>query len=199
MGRLGKKMVKTGFRKPSLKKSISARTKGRATRAIKKAIIPNYGKRGMGWAHPKKKIYNKVYNKTTFDTRKLFINNNSSKSKQPSGVTNKQYKVNYQKGESMTADKSNLQSNSDKPNSQINFFKIKSQKDLKTNRNLYYIKIIRSCFLWFGTISSVIGRIDIGIYPLMFWAILKVPTLRFGEPVNPKKVNSSVSEVNKKD
>ena len=157
MGRLGKKMVKTGFRKPSLKKSISARTKGRATRAIKKAIIPNYGKRGMGWAHPKKKIYNKVYNKTTFDTRKLFINNNSSKSKQPSGVTNKQYKVNYQKGESMTADKSNLQSNSDKPNSQINFFKIKSQKDLKTNRNLYYIKIIRSCFLWFGTISSVIG------------------------------------------
>ena len=180
MGRLGKKMVKTGFRKPSLKKSISARTKGRATRAIKKAIIPNYGKRGMGWAHPKKKIYNKVYNKTTFDTRKLFINNNSSKSKQPSGVTNKQYKVNYQKGESMTADKSNLQSNSDKPNSQINFFKIKSQKDLKTNRNLYYIKIIRSCFLWFGTISSVIGRIDIGIYPLMFWAILKVPTLRFG-------------------
>ena len=199
MGRLGKKMVKIGFRKPSLKKSISARTKGRATRAIKKAIIPNYGKRGMGWAHPKKKIYNKVYNKTTFDTRKLFINNNSSKSKQPSGVTNKQYKVNYQKGESMTADKSNLQSNSDKPNSQINFFKIKSQKDLKTNRNLYYIKIIRSCFLWFGTISSVIGRIDIGIYPLMFWAILKVPTLRFGEPVNPKKVNSSVSEVNKKD
>ena len=199
MGRLGKKMVKTGFRKPSLKKSISARTKGRATRAIKKAIIPNYGKRGMGWAHPKKKIYNTIYNKTTFDTRKLFINNNSSKSKQPSGVTNKQYKVNYQKGESMTADKSNLQSNSDKPNSQINFFKIKSQKDLKTNRNLYYIKIIRSCFLWFGTISSVIGRIDIGIYPLMFWAILKVPTLRFGEPVNPKKVNSSVSEVNKKD
>ena len=199
MGRLGKKMVKIGFRKPSLKKSISGRTKGRATRAIKKAIIPNYGKRGMGWAHPKKKIYNKVYNKTTFDTRKLFINNNSSKSKQPSGVTNKQYKVNYQKGESMTADKSNLQSNSDKPNSQINFFKIKSQKDLKTNRNLYYIKIIRSCFLRFGTISSVIGRIDIGIYPLMFWAILKVPTLRFGEPVNPKKVNSSVSEVNKKD
>ena len=192
-------MVKIGFRKPSLKKSISARTKGRATRAIKKAIIPNYGKRGMGWAHPKRKIYNKVYNKTTFDTRKLFINNNSSKSKQPSGNTNKPYKVNYQKGESMTADKSNLQSNSDKPNSQINFFKIKSQKDLKTNRNLYYIKIIRSCFLWFGTISSVIGRIDIGIYPLMFWAILKVPTLRFGEPVNPKKVNSSVSEVNKKD
>ena len=191
-------MVKIGFRKPSLKKSISARTKGRATRAIKKAIIPNYGKRGMGWAHPKRKIYNKVYNKTTFDTRKLFINNNSSKRKQPSGNTNKQYKVNYQKGESMTTDKSNLQSTSDKPNSQIKFFKIKSQKDLKTNRNLYYIKIVRSCFLWFGTISSIIGRLDIGIYPLMFWAILKVPTLRFGEPINPKKVNNCFSEVNKK-
>lgn len=41
-------MIKVGLRKPSLKESIAARTKGRATRALKKAIIPNYGKRGMG-------------------------------------------------------------------------------------------------------------------------------------------------------
>ena len=39
--------MKFGFRTPSLKRSISARTTGRAKRAIKRAIIPGYGKRGM--------------------------------------------------------------------------------------------------------------------------------------------------------
>ena len=32
--------MKYGMRKPSLKKSFSARTKGRATRTVKKALIP---------------------------------------------------------------------------------------------------------------------------------------------------------------
>jgi hypothetical protein len=68
-------MVKVGLRKPSLTKSLSARTKGRATRAIKKSIIPGYGQKGMGWAHPKRKLYNTIYSKTTVDTRKLFVNN----------------------------------------------------------------------------------------------------------------------------
>lgn len=59
--------MKIGFRKPSIKKSISARTKGRAKRAVKKAIIPGYGKRGMGWiTNPKKAAYNKMYRRTTF-------------------------------------------------------------------------------------------------------------------------------------
>lgn len=39
--------MKFGMRKPSLKKSLSARTKGRATRAVKKALIPGYGKKGV--------------------------------------------------------------------------------------------------------------------------------------------------------
>jgi len=64
--------VKYGMRKPSLKKSLSARTKGRATRAVKKALIPGYGKKGMGILHPKKAIYNKVYRKTTFGLGDLF-------------------------------------------------------------------------------------------------------------------------------
>ena len=58
--------MRYGFRKPSLKKSISARTKGWLTRSIKKAIIPFYGQKGVGILHPKRKIYNKIYNKTTF-------------------------------------------------------------------------------------------------------------------------------------
>ena len=59
--------MKFGFRTPSLKRSISARTTGRAKRAIKRAIIPGYGKRCMGFlTNPKKSIYNRVYRRTTF-------------------------------------------------------------------------------------------------------------------------------------
>lgn len=65
--------MKFGMRTPSLKKSISARTKGRATRAIKKALIPGYGQKGMGWIKdPKKAAYNKIYNKTSFSLKDLF-------------------------------------------------------------------------------------------------------------------------------
>ena len=58
--------MKYGVRKPSLKKSISARTKGKATRKIKKSFNPYYGTKGMGWLHPKKKAYNATYRRTTF-------------------------------------------------------------------------------------------------------------------------------------
>lgn len=59
--------MKVGVRKPSLKKSISARTTGRAKRAVKSSVNPLYGKKGMGWINdPEKAAYNKVYNKTTF-------------------------------------------------------------------------------------------------------------------------------------
>lgn len=65
--------MKFGLRKPSIKKSISARTKGNIKRKIKKSINPLYGKKGMGIINdPKKAIYNKVYNKTTFGLKDLF-------------------------------------------------------------------------------------------------------------------------------
>lgn len=65
--------MKIGMRKPSLKKSIKARTTGKAKRALKKAIIPGYGKKGTGWLKgPKKAAYNKVYKKTTFSIFDLF-------------------------------------------------------------------------------------------------------------------------------
>lgn len=64
--------MKFGLRTPSLKKSISARTTGRAKRTIKKALIPGYGKRGTGWLkNPKKAAYNKIYNKTSFSLKDL--------------------------------------------------------------------------------------------------------------------------------
>lgn len=65
--------MKFGIRKPSLKKSIKARTTGKAKRALKKAVIPGYGKKGSGWIkNPKKAAYNKVYKKTTFSLKDLF-------------------------------------------------------------------------------------------------------------------------------
>ena len=65
--------MKFGMRTPSLKRSISARTTGQLKRSVKRAIIPGYGKKSMGWIkNPKKALYNKVYHKTTFSIFDLF-------------------------------------------------------------------------------------------------------------------------------
>jgi hypothetical protein len=61
--------MKFGIRKPSLRKRISART------SIKRQIVHRAGlkmPRGYGWLrNPKKYVYNKVYQRTTFDIFKL--------------------------------------------------------------------------------------------------------------------------------
>jgi hypothetical protein len=62
------------MRKPSLKRRISART------SIKRQVVHRAGikmPRGYGWVrNPKKYVYNKVYNRTSFDIfallKKLF-------------------------------------------------------------------------------------------------------------------------------
>lgn len=65
--------MKFGVRKPSIKKSLKARTTGKAKRAIKKAVIPGYGKKGMGCVkNPRKAAYNKIYKKTSFSIFDLF-------------------------------------------------------------------------------------------------------------------------------
>lgn len=55
--------MKFGFRKPSLKKRIAART------SVKRAIRHRLGlkaPRGWGWlTNPRKAAYNRVYNRTT--------------------------------------------------------------------------------------------------------------------------------------
>ena len=65
--------MKFGMRKPSIKRSVKARTTGKAKRAIKKAVVPGYGKKGAGWIKsPKQAAYNKVYKKTTFGVKDIF-------------------------------------------------------------------------------------------------------------------------------
>ncbi len=61
------------MRKPSLKKSIKARTTGKIKRKVKKSANPFYGKKGMGFVkNPKKSVKNKIYHKTTFSIMDLF-------------------------------------------------------------------------------------------------------------------------------
>lgn len=64
--------MKIGMRKPSVKKSIKARTTGKVKRKVKKAVIPGYGKKGRGMLNPKKAVKNKIYKKTTFSIFDLF-------------------------------------------------------------------------------------------------------------------------------
>lgn len=69
----GMSNMKFEVRTPSLKKSISARTTGRAKRPIKRALIPGYGRKGRGWiTNPRKAAYNKIYRKTTVSFWDLF-------------------------------------------------------------------------------------------------------------------------------
>ena len=65
--------MKFGLRTPSIKRSLKARTTSRVKKSVKKAVIPGYGKKGMGWVkNPKKAAYNKIYNKTSFSLWDLF-------------------------------------------------------------------------------------------------------------------------------
>lgn len=89
-------MSRSVFRKPSIKKSLAAKYKGSYTRKIKKSLIPGYGTKTAGWLHPKRKLYNKAYYRTSIDTRKAFakaltgkkgqnVSTNTSDEKLPSG------------------------------------------------------------------------------------------------------------------
>lgn len=60
--------MKFGFRTPSLKKTLKARTTGAIKRKAKGAVNPLYGKKGMGFIKdPERSVKNKIYKKTTID------------------------------------------------------------------------------------------------------------------------------------
>lgn len=64
--------MKVGIRKPNIKSSIKARTTGKAKRAMKRAVNPLYGKKGMGVINdPKKAVYNAAYQRTTVSAADL--------------------------------------------------------------------------------------------------------------------------------
>lgn len=65
--------MKVGFRKPSIKRSLKARTTGKLKRRVKGAINPLYGKKGMGFIfHPIKAAGGWIYRRVTFGIRDVF-------------------------------------------------------------------------------------------------------------------------------
>ncbi|CZR00263.1 hypothetical protein [Trichococcus ilyis] len=65
--------MKLGMRKPSLKRSLRARTTGKVKRAIKRKTNPLYGKKGMGLVRDAKRAaYNRIYKKATVSIWDLF-------------------------------------------------------------------------------------------------------------------------------
>lgn len=94
--------MKFGVRKPSLKKTIKARTTGKIKRKVKSSVNPLYGKKGMGYVkNPKRAVYNKIYNKTTVGINPLSklstpsdtsSKTSSIKSEQAIGYTKKEKK-----------------------------------------------------------------------------------------------------------
>lgn len=86
--------MKFGLRKPSLKKSFSARTSALFSRTIKRALIPGYGKKGIGWlTNPKKMLYNKVYGSLTVgvpDILRINSHKNNSTVRNPSIIKGQQ-------------------------------------------------------------------------------------------------------------
>lgn len=61
------------MRKPSIKRSISARTTAPIKRRVKSSVDPTYGKKGAGLAKdPKRSAYNYAYKRTTFSFWGLF-------------------------------------------------------------------------------------------------------------------------------
>lgn len=58
--------MRAGFRNRHGSVASAQGRKARFTRSVKRAIIPGYGRRGMGILHPKKALYNRVYRRTTF-------------------------------------------------------------------------------------------------------------------------------------
>lgn len=89
--------MKHGFRKPSFRKSIAARTVGKAKRQLMKELIPGYGTKGMGIIHPIRSAYNKLYHETTFGINDL--NKISSTQR-----TNNSYNYSYNNSETKVVD-----------------------------------------------------------------------------------------------
>lgn len=75
------------LRKPSIKKSLAAKYKGAYTRKLKKSLIPGYGTKTAGWLHPKRKLYNKIYYRTSIDTRKVIADALTKKNERSTSST----------------------------------------------------------------------------------------------------------------
>jgi len=130
--------MKFGPRKPNFKKSIKARTTGRAKRKIKKAVIPGYGKKGIGYIkNPKKAVYNKVYNKTTFKVFPSILGSTKSTKKNKNSESSKGHPIKQEKVAYNINEETHLINDG-----QFSVYELTEEKlnELKKNREEYKIK-----------------------------------------------------------
>lgn len=171
--------MKVGIRKPSIKKSIKARTTGKAKRTIKSAINPMYGKKGTGIiTNPKKAVYNKVYNKTSIGINDVVKNSSNKQSLTNStnyiGNNSKIYKI-------INEDKVIISN------------KEYSKKSIKAFKNTFiFITIL---FAISGLITMPIGIIFILLSLLMFSMYKTYKEIYFGMSNYNQKNDSIESDV----
>jgi len=164
--------MKVGIRKPSIKRSIKARTTGKLKRKVKSSINPLYGKKGTGLINnPKKAVYNKVYNKTTIGINEI-ANNSSIKPSSISstnnlGNNNKIYKI-------------------IKENKVVINNKEFSRKSIKAFKNTFIFTAI--LLIVSGIICLPIGIIFI-LFGLLMYSMFKTYKEIYNEMVNYKNEN----------
>lgn len=169
--------MKFGVRKPSLKKSIKARTTGRVKRAVKSSVNPLYGKKGMGLINdPKKAMYNKVYNKTTVSAIPKI--NNKTTFKNPINKEKEQFINNNIKDDKIPL----LKQRYLKYNTEINEY-LYDQKRLKKDLKLYKITNI-ICIIAI-IMTSMLLLIDISTFFLFLFILF----LTFLNKSRTKKLN----------
>ena len=147
--------MKFGVRKPSIKRSISARTTGQIKRTINKSVNPLYGKKGMGYINnPQKAVYNKVYNKTTVGVRDIIDSPKSTK-------TSNSYVTDVEINNADNAPKYSA------PN--IDLSKYRSSASMYKSTGTFLI--IVACILVFaGLFTLPIGLLFIGL-AIVFWSV----------------------------
>lgn len=149
--------MKFGIRKPSLKKSLKAKTIGKLKREVKRAINPAYGKKGIGRIKdPKRSMYNKIYNKTTYSIL-------------PKGASKKGVLSQQCKKQSLSS------SNSSSHILQVSRNKSKLEKQIIKDTNTFYVtkehKIIRRKWSYRWTATALIF-FDLGIGTVLLLAFI---------------------------
>lgn len=183
--------MKIGIRKPSIKKSLKARTTGKLKRTLKSSVNPLYGKKGMGLINnPKKSIYNRVYNRTTVGISDI-VNNNGKK---------KKYNLNDNSLDNVL---SNDNLNNDTKSNNGVFYQVLDKNNVIINGITYSrgtIMFFQKCFAFFTFFIGIGGilllSIGIGIIFILFAIVMFFLSKKYKEIYN-EMISYDDSAINK--
>lgn len=182
--------MRFGIRKPSIKKSIKARTTGKLKRTLKASINPLYGKKGMGLINnPKKSLYNRVYKKSTVGISDIY--NNDKKRKE---------NLNINSFDNVLS--SDNWNNDNKHYNEV-FYQILDKNNVIINGLTYSrgaIKFFKNCFAFFTFFIGIGGilllPIGFGIIFILFAIVMFFLSKKYKEIYN-EMISYDDSAVNK--